>query len=416
MKEETKHNIDSLFKDGLQQSSDNLPYQETDWEAMEGLLDGGAKKRGLLKRLPLIISAVAAMLVLLSGWFLFRPQSTPETKNNEQVKANQTMKKDTGNYGQPMQQLAVSGNSKPLSVSKQPLKGELPGRKSESLLNLSAAEAGHHVTGFSTIDTAGAGPAQLNTPDSSAVPGAATVAANALKADMVNPANTADTTPPTAKVAMVPVAKLKTKPAGSFRPTFAISVLASSDVNSVQSLSQNKLGTSAGIALTIGLSKKWSVSTGAFYADKPYMVPFSGYKSSFKFNTDPATVSASCIVLDIPVNVGYQVYHQNRNKLTLGAGLSSYFMLRENYTFNYPASYSGAASTSNYNISNQNRHLFGVANINATYQRRINARFDLGIQPYLKLPLTNIGYGQVNLKSAGVAVGVMWNLNTHTKP
>jgi hypothetical protein len=119
-------------------------------------------------------------------------------------------------------------------------------------------------------------------------------------------------------------------------------------------------------------------------------------------------------VLDIPLNVGYQVYNKGANKFSLGTGLSSYFMLRENYTYNY-ASGSPDGPT-NYNIRNQNKHILGVLNLNATYQREISSKFGVGIQPYLKLPLTGIGYGEVNLKSAGVAVGVTWNINTGIKP
>ena len=58
----------------------------------------------------------------------------------------------------------------------------------------------------------------------------------------------------------------------------------------------------------------------------------------------------------------------------------------------------------------------GVLNLNATYQREVSSKFGVAVQPYFKVPLTGIGYGQVNLKSAGVAVGVTWNINTRIKP
>jgi hypothetical protein len=182
----------------------------------------------------------------------------------------------------------------------------------------------------------------------------------------------------------------------------------------VKGFSQNKVGTNAGLLLTVGVSKKWSISTGAVYADKPYLTDFANYSSAYQFNTNPTSVSASCIVLDIPLNVGYQLYNGGGNKFSLGTGLSSYFMLRENYTFNYAGSYPGGPTS--YNIRNQNKHIMGVLNLNATYQREVSSKFGVGVQPYFKVPLTGIGYGQVNLKSAGVAVGVTWNINTGIKP
>jgi hypothetical protein len=34
----------------------------------------------------------------------------------------------------------------------------------------------------------------------------------------------------------------------------------------------------------------------------------------------------------------------------------------------------------------------------------------------MKLPLKPVGYSQVNLHTAGVAVGFNWNINSFTKP
>jgi hypothetical protein len=56
-----------------------------------------------------------------------------------------------------------------------------------------------------------------------------------------------------------------------------------------------------------------------------------------------------------------------------------------------------------------------VANLSATYQRQLNSKIALDVQPYLKLPLTDLGYGQVRLQTTGVAVGLTWNLNPLSK-
>ncbi|AMR30353.1 hypothetical protein A0256_02440 [Mucilaginibacter sp. PAMC 26640] len=420
MKEEDKNDIDSLFRNGFSNAGENALPTNEDWAAMERLLEGGTQKSLFLQRLPIIMSGIAAMLLLLLGWLFFKPGGQEISTKMQQVKVKPIIKKDTGTYGQRVQLLTQSTKIKPLSATMKKANSEIGrSRNSKSFFTLSTVAAGRTTTGNVPGNHNYAGESTtIAMQDTAMQNGNSTVnTVDTIATQNIAASTDRDTNQPVIASAEAPAAKIKkTNTASRFRPTFAVSVLASSDLNSVQSFSQNKLGTSAGLGLTIGLSKKWSVTTGAFYADKPYMIPFSGYKTSFKFSTNPLTVSANCIVLDIPVNVGYQVYHQNRNKLSLGAGLSSYFMLRENYTFNYPGTYGGSAYTSNYDIRNKNRHLFGVANINATYQRQINSRFDLGIQPYLKLPLTDIGYGQVNLKSAGVAVGIIWNLNTNTKP
>jgi hypothetical protein len=125
-------------------------------------------------------------------------------------------------------------------------------------------------------------------------------------------------------------------------------------------------------------------------------------------------VTADCRMLDIPLNIGYQVYHKQQNRISVGTGLSSYIMLKENYHYNYAAPYTvGPAS---YSVPNSNKYFFGVLNLNATYERQINSKVGISVAPYLKLPLTNIGNSQVRLQTTGVAIGVSWNLNSLSKP
>jgi hypothetical protein len=84
-------------------------------------------------------------------------------------------------------------------------------------------------------------------------------------------------------------------------------------------------------------------------------------------------------------------------------------MLKESYKFNYADPY--ATGPSNFNVPNSSGYFFGVLNLNATYERQLNSKVGISLQPYLKLPLTNIGYSQSRLQSTGVAVGLTWNLN-----
>ena len=119
-------------------------------------------------------------------------------------------------------------------------------------------------------------------------------------------------------------------------------------------------------------------------------------------------------MLEIPVNVNYQVYRQRANKITLGTGLSSYFMLREDYKFNYTDPY--PTSPTNYTVINKNRNILSVLNLDATYTHQINSKVGVILQPYLKVPLTDVGASQVRLQSSGVALGLSWNLSASSKP
>ncbi|MGZ3820541.1 MAG: hypothetical protein ACXVB6_08120, partial [Mucilaginibacter sp.] len=220
-------------------------------------------------------------------------------------------------------------------------------------------------------------------------------------------------------LAVSTVAPIKTKIKGpqklGNRPQFALGIIASSDLNGVNSsFQQTKVGGNFGATFGVTFGQKWTVSTGAMYAIKPYLTNFNNYHTAYKFPTQPSSVNANCRMLDIPLNINYQVYKVHANKITLGSGLSSYFMLREDYKFNYSNTY--VTGPSNYTVINKNKNILSVLNLDATYEHQISSKVGVTIQPYLKVPLSDVGASQVRLQTTGVAVGLNWNLNSSAKP
>jgi hypothetical protein len=121
---------------------------------------------------------------------------------------------------------------------------------------------------------------------------------------------------------------------------------------------------------------------------------------------------ADCKVLDIPLNLNYRVYEKGLNSISLNTGLSSYIMLNEKYKY---VSHDdlGNTNSSVIEIVNQNQHFLGVANLAVSFNRKINNQVSVGIQPFVKIPLTGIGYHDSKLRSTGVAFSL--NLNMRQK-
>jgi hypothetical protein len=199
----------------------------------------------------------------------------------------------------------------------------------------------------------------------------------------------------------------KFKSANNFKPVLSLALVGAPDVNGVNSLNGGKVGANLGVQLSVQLLPKLSVTTGVAYAVKRYSATAGQYESNYKPNTPITYIDANCKVLDVPLNVNYQLYRRGNNALQVGTGLSSYWMLRENYEFEYannvPSFY--------INVANQNKHLLSILNLNVTYQRRLSSGINAIVQPYYKIPLTGIGNGRVDLRSAGVAFGVGVNMN-----
>ena len=494
--EKDENKLDSLFKSGLEDQANEPAFREADWEAMEQMLNEGKKRSGIVYLLP-IVSGIAAMLLIVLGYFFFnRNETKPEKKNQVAVthstkgEAIDKAKNNTGTNGEPARQFADSGKQQTKSAQ-YAATGPAQRSRAESgktFFPLSsgkvrrsagnAVQNGQQVLAANTAKTAANGKTALGTADNKADQKADALANNGKnvttadrtasgtpddktalgtadgkanqKADVLanNGNKTVKTDDRTALgtadgktalgtsdakggqkiIAANPTTK-STKSAirqnpGS-RPVFALSVIASSDLNGVNSsFQQTKIGGNFGAMFSVTF-KKWTISTGAQYDYKPYLTNFDNYHTAYKFPTDPSSVKADCRMLDIPVNVNYQVYRQKANSITIGTGLSSYFMLREDYQFNYDNAYSGSygyyggatpSGPSHYTVVNRNHNILSVLNIDATYTHQINSKFGITIQPYTKVPLSDVGASQVRLQSTGVAFGINWNINAPSKP
>lgn len=480
MNAENEKRLDDLFKKKLEDPVDEIRYEEGDWDALEQLLDK-PKRRGIIYLWP-ILSGIAALMLIFLGWWALRPKNggqqnsnpvqiaarngkdtiidnksvaglkKPDTIIDKQAIARQNVKDTIVDKSQTIAKKAVKdtiiGKSQTIAVKKtndiatnkvqniaakkapviknslqkQPATPVVKNDKQQFAITplnkqkdtiIDNKNKGNKVSN----DVLAANQATITTPS-------ATIKQSAVTQPAVNQPPV-DTQNGLAANTPVPV-KAKVKPQLAYRPQYTLSVIAAPDLNGVSSFGQGKVGTNIGLTFAAGLSRKLTVTTGVLYSVKPYATNFNNYRNGIKSAISPDRVTADCRMLDIPLNVSYQVYHRGQNKLSFGTGLSSYIMLHESYKFDYNgtagntggySSSSGTAGwTSTYTVPGTSKYFFGVANLNATYEHQINSKVGISIQPYMKIPLSNIGYSQVKLQSTGVAVGLSWNLNSLTKP
>jgi hypothetical protein len=191
------------------------------------------------------------------------------------------------------------------------------------------------------------------------------------------------------------------------RKGFSVGLMLGPVYNVAPSLEYGKFGLDGGLLINYHINNHWSFTTGAVYSDKPYGGTRKDYGVvktwSYPMNT-VKRIDANCKVLDVPININYTFMDRPNYNLTATVGLSSYLMLKENYT--YKRDYMPDWEKS---LSNENQHYLSVLNLAFTYQLPLNNHMTLGIQPFAKIPLGDIGYGQVKLYSTGVAVQLNFN-------
>lgn len=414
--EEEDKDLDQLFKHRLQDSENLFAYNEEDWLAMEAKLDK-KESRSIAMYWLRIGSGIAAMLLLCFGWWFFT-----QTKPGDQAVA--TKKTKTTEKKTPVEVPVVT------KITNQVAKEELKLSPSKNLATVNShqvfapIEKGKAVDQVVSQQTLQAVPQQVqNIP--SVDSGKVVIAANT---PIVQPVNQESVIVPINTVAVnnaekidpdvVPIEPIKKDSPVALKTkkqplTFAVSIVAAPDLNGIDALKQTKVGTNIGALLNVGISKKLTLQTGLIYSDKPYQSNSASYTATYtspyaaKYN--PISVYVECKMFDVPLNLDYQVFENRANKISLGTGVSSYIMLHENYEYNFdPASY---YSTKYYEVPNSKAYMFSILNLSATYERKINNRFGLTAQPYLKVPLRSVGYGDVKLQSAGMAIGLKMNFN-----
>jgi cytoskeletal protein RodZ len=426
--------IDDIFKHSLKDPVET-EFRESDWDAFESMLDKD-KPAGKVFWLPWISAAAAVILVFLGVW-MFKPQAT-NTQQTQQMTGNKPAKTggEPTTVTQPVQQPQVAATTDPAKVN-DVISKPANTVKDEQTTTQQNKVAQHYTANNVTTVKRDKGGSSIS---SGVKHGGKNDMIARVNADTIRPYNNTTLAAVSLMLGITPVDytggevlaanDVSTQPAirpldaskvevkktstSSFHPLFAITALASSEINGVGSFNSASKGTNIGLMFTAGV-KKLSISTGVNYSVKPYTLPFSAYTTTYKFKSQPEYVTADCRVLDIPINIGYQVYNKAKNKITLGTGISSYIMMHESYTYDY-GDQAKVYGPSYYAVAGKGKYLWSIMNLQATYERKINSNVGLSLQPYLKLPLSSIGYSQVRVQTFGVAVGLNWNINSLTKP
>lgn len=421
------NDIDQLFRDRL--SDPEIPFNEMNWEKMERKLDGGKKKRVI----PLWVYTACgiAAVLLISLYLVFLAPVSPDQQivkdplTNRVVKPGKEVVPLTTVDSLKAQGMEIPGTEKPIlalpttgeSISIQNIyTAENTGKISTSslagpgntfpILNSSVKVLNPVLTPVTTI--------AATTPSKPAIPAVETDSAIlARKANAL-----AHSKDPFERVEASEIARsVKNKMEKALQPQndLILSAMVAPDMSFAKSSKPSKVSSNLGVLATYAFTPKISMTSGAIYSRKFYN---SGGGASWGNNGyvpgSDWQVSADCNVLDIPLNVNYKIFNKKKLSVSLNTGLSSYFMLKEKYQFT--TGQGAAEKVTNLEIDNQNQHLFGIANVSVSFDHQLTPSVSVGVQPFAKLPLTGIGYGDASLKSAGVSFSLNIGLFPAKKP
>ncbi|MBO2010543.1 hypothetical protein [Hymenobacter negativus] len=210
---------------------------------------------------------------------------------------------------------------------------------------------------------------------------------------------------PLAPIAVVPA----DLPAPVRQPRFYIGLVAAPDLTTVKFVDVERPKLNIGVVLEYRLTNRLRVSTGLLRANKQYVARREDYDWGAypKAATRNFTwVDGACTVLDVPLNLRYDAVVRPQARLFGSVGLSSFFMQRERYMYDYTEYNTPYVWDRTY--VNENQHLFSVLNLSFGYEHRLGTHWSLQAEPYLKVPLAGVGVGKVQLTSGGVFFGAKY--------
>jgi hypothetical protein len=175
-----------------------------------------------------------------------------------------------------------------------------------------------------------------------------------------------------------------------------IGLLFAPDISNVASTLPNKLSTTIGITFGYQLSRNLSVNTGLLYTMKNYVAKgYDFHDNSWGYDLDH--VVGNCNMFEIPLTLRYDFGRIGKASFFVNGGFSSYLMKKESYTYHFKDQ-----STFDSTYTTNKNYLFSIFSLSAGVEESLGKNFSMQAEPFVKLPLSGIGYGNIQLSSYGI--------------
>lgn len=191
---------------------------------------------------------------------------------------------------------------------------------------------------------------------------------------------------------------------------FYAGFMASPDISFVHGQKTSPAGVNAGLLAGYQVNKHFSVETGVLFDSKNYYTKGDYFdKNKIKyFAQNPEvyinSVDGDCKMIEIPLNIKYVFSAKNKNRWYAVAGLSSYLMGREYYAYDLSAW--GTTYKTGLAYNNHVKNWFSIANLGLGYERSLGTKTNLRIEPFMKVPVSGVGTGNLSLTSTGLFIGL----------
>lgn len=216
---------------------------------------------------------------------------------------------------------------------------------------------------------------------------------------------------PVYELAEPPAPPKQSSLSGDDRPLMAVRFGYSPDLSTVGLKDFSKPGTSVSLLVEYSFLPRFYLQSGAVWSRKDYSASAEAYQLPKHKYYPPLALSGIdgvCKVLEIPLNVRYDIALGERSRWFATGGFSSYHMNAEKYKYYYIDPNDPSAEKWPGWNGKTGWYWLSHANVSAGYEYRISRKLSLLAEPSIRMPLKRVGYGKVNLITTGLWLSVRY--------
>jgi len=190
-----------------------------------------------------------------------------------------------------------------------------------------------------------------------------------------------------------------------YKQPIELGVVAGPDISTVSFGPLYKTGYNVGISVGYRFNDRWSINASAIYTRKYYQADsntFHAPKHTYIDYVDLDVLKGYCAMWDFPVNIRYEFSLNDKRRFFASAGASTYLMKHQRYNYWYWQRGTGIYSDSSWGSDKIKRYAFSVLNLSVGYEKMVSKHFSIQAEPYIKIPLQGMGFGNMKIGSYGM--------------
>lgn len=405
MNAQSSDSLENFFRDRAENY--NIEFREADWEKLEAVLDREMPVSFTL--LSFIRRFLAIPLILIIGalsWFTYDRFQSQQIVENPPIEMKIQDEGVVAPTTQPEQNAIAESDSQPTNLSQ--LKNDQPSQIQNQLIAIDET---------SDIESDVVNKKNTETTDSKSIfakkqeerigyavsEDGAYFAGDPAISELhflfsIPPASVITTQTPT--ISSADVNELH-PPSRSSKITYAIGAGYGPDFSTVGLGNFVAPGSRWAAIFEIGFSSKFLMNTGVIWVHNMYKA-VEEYGSSGGYG--PGIVSSDetfgeCTMIDIPLNIRYNLLVQGRHQMFVSGGASTYLVLSQDYQFEYAQSKPNQPDS--WSTDEMAAYPFGIINLSIGYQYALGRKGALQVEPFFKIPTTGIGFLEADLHTIG---------------